>query len=216
LAVVRKSEFAKIANVTKGNVTHWINAGHISGAALVGEGRTAMIDVELAMAQLKERLSVNERFGLNGLDTNLEAPLDLPVPEVRESEVSPPVAPVVAQLRPAETIETDGTVEARIKAEKLKQAQFLSSRLKLEDAARHGKYMDTQEASGALTRQADEMLKIFEGAFPEFASATAAKFQVPQREMLHLLHEEFRRVREQLSAVCASKAAGTPRTVEVA
>jgi hypothetical protein len=53
LAVVRKSEFAKIANVTKGNVSHWLMAGHISGAAIVGEGRMAMIDVELAMAQLR-------------------------------------------------------------------------------------------------------------------------------------------------------------------
>jgi hypothetical protein len=89
-----------------------------------------MIDVELAMAQLKERLSINERFGLNGLDTNLEAPPPAPDPAPRAPRDEP--------------VETDGTVEARIKAEKLKQAEFLTNRLKLEDAARNGKYMDAQ------------------------------------------------------------------------
>jgi hypothetical protein len=72
LALVRKSEFARLCNVSNGRVSQWITAGYISGAAIVGEGRTAMIDVDVAMAQLKERLSVDERFGLNGLSTNLD------------------------------------------------------------------------------------------------------------------------------------------------
>ena len=98
------------------------------------------------MAQLRERLSVDERFGLNGLDTNLE-PVD-PVAEPAQSRQS--------AVRIIPEGENDGTVEARIKAEKLKQAEFLTNRLKLEDAARNGKYMDAQEASGEMTRVADE------------------------------------------------------------
>jgi hypothetical protein len=144
LAVVRKSEFAKIANVSKGNVTHWLTSGHISGDAIVGEGRLAMIDVDLATAQLQERLSINERFGLNGLDTKLEAPVS---PKEAVSTVAE-TAPREPQVRIIPEGETEGTVEARIKAEKLKQAEFLTNRLKLEDAARHGKYMDAQEAQG--------------------------------------------------------------------
>ena len=54
--------------------------------------------------------------------------------------------PVTIRLIPEG--ETDGTVEARLKAEKLKQAEFLTNRLKAEDAARNGKYMDAQEAFG--------------------------------------------------------------------
>ena len=45
-----------MCDVTKGRVSQWITVGQISGAAIVGEGRTAMIDSEIALAQLKERL----------------------------------------------------------------------------------------------------------------------------------------------------------------
>jgi hypothetical protein len=75
--------------------------------------------------------------------------------------------------------------------------------------------MDAMEAAAGMARVADEMLKIFEGSFPEFASALAAKFQVPQREALLLLRDEFRRVRAQLAAVHGAEAAKTPKTVEV-
>ena len=149
MTLVRKSEFAKLCNVSNGRISQWITAGHISGDAIVGEGQRAMLDVDLAREQLKERLDTDQRYGINGLDTNLEP--------------SAPVVPVVAGLRQVETIETDGTVEARLKAEKLKQAEFLTNRLKAEDRARHGKYMDAMEAAAGMTRVADEMLKIFEG-----------------------------------------------------
>ena len=208
MTVVRKSEFARLCNFSKPRVSQLISAGQLTPPALIGEGKNQRVDVELGMAQLRERLSVNERFGLNGLDTNLEPP--------------GPVEPASTSLgcrgtgRP--TIpegETAVTSEAIIKAEKAKQSVFLTNRLKLEDAARHGKYIDAQEARGGMTRQADELMKIFEGAFPEFASAAAAKFQVPQREMLHLLRDEFRKVRAQLAAACRSKAESTPQTAEV-
>ena len=200
MTLVRKSEFAKQCNVSNGQVSQWLTEGKIDGAAIVGTGQRSMLDVELAKAQLRERLAVDERFGLNGLNTNLEP--------------TAPVVPVVAGLRQVETIEDAATVEARLKAEKLKQAEFLTNRLKAEDKARHGKYMDAMEAAAGMTRVADEMLKIFEGAFPEFASALAAKFEVSQREALHLLRDEFRRIREQLAAVYAAAAAALPRTIE--
>jgi hypothetical protein len=175
LAVVRKSEFAKTARVTKANVTHWLNAGHISGDAVVGEGRTAMIDVELAMAQLQERLSINERFGLNGLDTNLEPPTPAPAPVL-----GPIAAASVAKewpegrhgVRVIPEGETEGTVEARIKAEKLKQAEFLTNRLKLEDAARNGKYMDAQEAAGDRFRVSYFTLRIGRDGVGPFPGCT--------------------------------------------
>ena len=80
MPVVRKSEFADMSGVTKGRVTQWVTAGLIDGAALVGEGRSAMIDVDLARAQLIERRAVNESCGLNGLNTKLgpDAPSEAP------------------------------------------------------------------------------------------------------------------------------------------
>ena len=220
MPVVRKSEFARLCNFSKPRVSQLISAGQLTPPALIGEGKNQRVDVELGMAQLRERLSVNERFGLNGLDTNLEPPEPaepsaVPVsapraPRDKTSDVPEP-APRIRLIPEGEAAVTS---EAIIKAEKAKQSVLLTDRLNAEARARNGKYMDAQGAAGGMTRQADEMLKIFEGAFPEFASALAAKFQISQRESLFLLREEFRRVRAQLSAVCASKAAREPQTVE--
>jgi hypothetical protein len=85
LSLVRKSEFAEMRGVSPGRVSQWIAAGQIDGAAIVGSGQRALINVELACAQLQERLAVDERFGLNSLSTNLEA--------------SAPPAPLAAQVR---------------------------------------------------------------------------------------------------------------------
>jgi transcriptional regulator with XRE-family HTH domain len=70
--LMRKSDFAKRCGVSKGRVSQWLKAGQIDGAAIVGTGRGAPLDAALALAQLKLRLSVDERFGLNGLGTNLD------------------------------------------------------------------------------------------------------------------------------------------------
>jgi hypothetical protein len=72
LAVVRKSAFAKLSDVSKGLVSQWISKGYLNGKGVVGEGRFAMIDVDIARAQLRARLSANERCGLNGLNSKLE------------------------------------------------------------------------------------------------------------------------------------------------
>jgi hypothetical protein len=63
--------FAEMRNVTKARVTQWITAGQISGAAIVGSGQRALIDIDLASAQLQERLATDERYGLSGLSTKI-------------------------------------------------------------------------------------------------------------------------------------------------
>jgi hypothetical protein len=80
LPLVKKSEFAKAINVSVPRMSQYLSEGKIDGAAVVGEGQRALIDFDIALAQLKERLSVNERFGLNGLDTNLEPAEPVPDP----------------------------------------------------------------------------------------------------------------------------------------
>ena len=86
MPVVRKSEFAEMCNVSKGRVTQWITAGLIDGAAIVGEGQRALINVDLACAQLQERLATDERYGLNGLSTNISTTTISPRPARAKSE----------------------------------------------------------------------------------------------------------------------------------
>ena len=64
MSAIRKSEFAKRCNVSAPCVSQWISGGKIDGAALVGEGRSAMIDVDIAHAQLNEQLDPNSAFRL--------------------------------------------------------------------------------------------------------------------------------------------------------
>lgn len=192
--IVRKSDFAALKGVSPGRVTQWITEGKISGDALVGEGRSAMIRVEQATAQLRERLDVNQRFGGNGLSTDLG-------PE-------PPPARAAGPTR-ADTVET------LIKAEKLSQAQLLTSRLQEEDRRQRGIYMLASEARAETARAVAEALNIFEGALSDFASALAAKYQIPQRDLVHALRGEFRTVRARASASRASAAAEAPKNLAV-
>jgi hypothetical protein len=210
LVLIRKSDFAQKCNVNKSRVSQWITAGKLSDTAIVGEGRGAKLDAAVALAQLRERLSTDERFGLNGLSTNLDWLSD---------EIAGPQPPASATSRPRGAAppesEDPETVEAKIKAEKLKQSKFLTLRLERDERAGRGLYMDAQEANAGMSRVADDMLKIFEGAFPEFASALMAHPPTSAREAIHLLRTEFRRIREQLAAVHGAQLAAEAQTEEV-
>ena len=192
--VVKKSAFAALRGVSPARVTQWIAAGKISGAAIVGDGRSAMIDVDLATAQLRERLDVGGRFGLKGLSTRLDG--------------APPVAPA-AQL----SLPLGDSVEAQIKAEKLRQAQLMTSRLEEEDRQRRGLYVEAQAARNEMVRLAADLLGSFEGSLTDLSAALAAQFHLPGRDVLHVLRREFRRVRERLAGAHAAAAAAEPRTI---
>jgi hypothetical protein len=208
LVLIRESDFAQKCNVNKSRVSQWITAGQISGDAIVGDGRGAQLDAAVALKQLRERLATDERFGLNGLSTNLDWLPD---------EIAATPAPRTARATPEG--EDPETVEAKIKAEKLKQSKFLTLRLERDERAGRGLYMDAQEANAGMARVADDMLKIFlkifEGAFPEFASALMAHPPTSAREAIHLLRIEFRRVCEQLAAVHGAALAAEAQTEEV-
>ena len=208
MSAIRKSEFAKLCNVSAPCVSQWISGGKIDGAAIVGEG-PALIDPDIARAQLRDRLAVNERFGLNGLNTNLgDVPARHPGPVLpnvggdvvesanerthhvdqeglnRNSRTPAPAARRPrADSAPDDDDEDTGSVDARLKGEKLEQNQILTRKLRTEERARDGIYMDAAGARGTMGRIASEMMKIFEGALPDMASAQAAKFQISQRKV---------------------------------
>ena len=189
--LLRKTAFAGLCGVTHGRVAQWIAEGKISGEALVNRGRIEMIDANLAREQLKERLDVKNRFSLSGLSTRLDD--------------------YASQERQERLPLEGGSIESQIKAEKLRHAQLQTSRLEEEDRARRGVYVEAATARAEMTRIAADLLRSFEGALPDFASAVAAKFQVPQRDALHLLRGEFRRLRERAAATHAKAASNEPK-----
>ena len=71
MSLMRKSAFAAQCGVHRSRVSHWIRDKKLDGAAIVGVGRSAMIDAVEAGRQLRLRLDSDQMCGLNGLNTNL-------------------------------------------------------------------------------------------------------------------------------------------------
>lgn len=203
-AGVSKSEFAAIVGVSPGRVSQYIAAGQIYGEAIIGEGRYARIDAELAKAQLREVLDIGQRFG-NGLDTRLEADIDAAsYDQVEDDEDDEDLRPRRAVAR---TIAVD-PVERQIKAAKLQGLQYTLREKAEAELARRGTYVRADEVAAAMSKIAGSMLNVFEGGLADIASAISAQFEVPQRDVLHLLRTEFVNLRRK-AAETERKAAKT-------
>jgi len=69
---VTQAQLARLVGVSRQRVGQWVKDEKVSPEAISGEGRGLRIDVDLALASLRERLSPDEAFGLNGISTDLE------------------------------------------------------------------------------------------------------------------------------------------------
>lgn len=194
--VVTKGEFAKLRGVSAGRVSQWIAEEKITGAALVGEGRYAQIDVRIATEQLRGRLDVGQRLG-NGLATNLD------LPEPNDSE-----PPLFAPARSSGPRPSRAPVDESIRAAKLEEIQRRNRQAAREELAERGVYTPTADARAAMSGLAGAMLTTFEGALADFADTLAAKFSLPHRDVLHALRIEFRQVRAKAAESARRKAAG--------
>lgn len=63
---ITKGEFATRRGVTPARVSQWLADGAISGDAIVGSGRHARIDEDLACQQLDDRLDLHQREANGG------------------------------------------------------------------------------------------------------------------------------------------------------
>lgn len=201
---VSKGEFAALIGVTPGRVSQYLAEGKISAAALHGVGRSAKIIVEKAKADLRLTLDVGQRLG-NGIDTRIEA-----APAI--------VAPVLdydgATTGHASTAPRANGLDEQIKQAKLEQIQRANRNAAKAEAESQGFLMETEASRQAMTKVASSMLLVFEGGLTDFASAIAAEFKVPQRDVLHLLRREFRKVRDAAARQARKDAAGLPETIE--
>ncbi|MGU3539993.1 hypothetical protein [Methylobacterium sp. A54F] len=204
--IVTKSEFAKIAGVSPGRVTQWIDEGKISGDALVGQGRSARIRAEAALRQVNLRRDVGQALG-NGLGTRLTIPRS-PVPSVGGGEDE--------DLDAGGSWSSDGAsddVDRKLKQAKLEAAERANRMAAVEEAASEGLYTETSAVRAEMGKIAGQMMRIFEGALPEIATAIAAEFKIDARDVTHHLNEQFRKVREQAAAAAAKVAEAIPETV---
>ena len=55
-----------------------------------------------------------------------------------------------------------------------------------EEAARSGRFTDAADAARQMGTLATKMMAVMEGSLPELATAVSARFEIPQRDVLHL------------------------------
>lgn len=228
--VMPKGQFATLCGVSAGRVSQWISEGKIGGDALVGEGRTARIRVSVAQDQLQRRLDIGQRLG-NGISTRLDvAPAQAgPESAARPSAIvtrpaagisSRPSAPAAgASIVDGGEVDATAlralatTLEDQLKVEKLWKAQSENRRLRKEELAAQGLLLETAAAVAAQKRVAGQILTTVEGGLATLAQAMAERFELPQRDVLHLLRQEFRTIRSSVSDVLRREAMEMPETV---
>jgi hypothetical protein len=207
--LLAKGRFAERIGVSPGRISQMIAEGKIGPEAIEGEGPRAKIRVDVALAHLKQRLDPNQRFGLNGITTRLDAPV-----QASNSQQAEEARPTVAASSAPTDLAPIDPVEERIKREKLRQAELVTAKLEREDRAAHGAYVRTEAAREEMTRIAATLLTIFEGALPDLSGALAAQFGISGRDALHLLRQELRKIRERAAAAHRDAAVAMPETEE--
>jgi hypothetical protein len=205
---VSKGEFAALIGVSPGRISQYLSEGKISAAAMQGHGRSARIFVEKAKADLRLTRDVSQSLG-NGLDTRLDpepASADHGFPFDRSPPAGYPKDPPDTPPAP--------NIDMKLKLAKLEQAERANRNAAIEDEKERGRFTETSEATKAMGRIASSMLDIFEGGLTDMATAISAAFKLPERDVKHLIRQEFRKVRENAARQMRMKAIELPEFLE--
>lgn len=187
--IVSKGEFARRRNVSAARVSQWIGEGKIHGPAIVGEGRGAQLDEEIACRQLEQRLDIDQRHSGNGLKTTLLTQADRP---------------------PAGEAPPAYTVADKIAEQRLELLQRQNREKATQEAVTHGLLCETSDARQATGRQIGQVIARVEGSLPEIASELAAQFKLPQRDVLHALRGAWRKIRKDAAIEARERAEPLP------
>ena len=146
----------------------------------MGRGHRARIRVDVARAQLKQRLDITQRLATG------RAKLD--ATRVREKAAS------LDEAQP---------VEEHIKAERLAQLRHFNKRAAEEEALRAGTYVKAEDVRQQFGAVAARMLSTFEASFMPIANAIVASRAQTPRDVLRAMRSTWREIRAQ-----AAKAQG--------
>jgi hypothetical protein len=198
-----QADFARHMGVTRAAVSQWKKKDILRADAFTQPEKKGKVVVAVAVEQVRRNRDIGQALG-NGIGTRTSTDAetaDEQPEEVSTEEVQPdlPVddaAPVQTEPTAAAPVKPKvDTVEDQLKRAKLEQ-QLRTNRIQAsEEALRQGMLVAADDAREQMTRVASMMLQIFEGSLPDLGAAISAQFDIPQRDVLHLLRAEFKKVR---------------------
>jgi hypothetical protein len=189
--VVTKSAFASLCGVSNARVSQWLADGKLTGEAVVGHGHRARIRVDVARAQLKQRLDITQRLATG------RAKLD----------------PTRVREKPASLDEAQ-PVEEHIKAERLAQLRHFNKRASEEEALRAGAYVKAEDVRQQFGAVAARMLSTFEASFMPIANAIVASRAQTPRDVLRAMRSTWREVRAQAAKAQGEEALALPPLID--
>jgi hypothetical protein len=185
-----KGEFAQHVNLSAARISQMIADGTIGGDALVGEGRNARINVEVATRQISTRRDPGQSLG-NGLKARLDGAPKPPSLVDREPET-------------AELIQLE-----RLEAERRRNRQA-----ERDEAIAEGKLVPADELAAQVRKVARDTVELFTGMAPDLANAISAKYELPARDLQHLIVEVMNAKRAAAAKQIETAAAELPATTE--
>jgi hypothetical protein len=107
----------------------------------------------------------------------------------------------------------DDSVADAIKRARLEQLELANEHARAVREAEAGRYVLADGVTQEMGRIAGRMIGMFEGSLGEFATVIAGKFNVPARDVLHILRTAFRGIRERAAKTESGIAKALPATV---
>lgn len=195
METMSKADFARHIGVSDVRVSQYVRQGIIGPDALVGEGRSARVVVEKAVAQIRARRNVGQALG-NGLATRLE------------TAERPLVGDTQLPARDPDTAEL-------IQRERLVAEQRKNRLAEVDEAQRLGELVTTEDMRRELGKALQRQQNVFTGMVPDFANAISAQYGMPARDLVHLLRKVMNEKRGEAATIEAAAADAMPQTVEV-
>jgi hypothetical protein len=192
-----QADFARHVGVSRAAVSQWKSRDILRDDAFTQPGKKGKVIVSVAILQVRNNRDIGQALG-NGIETRTSTD-EAPVAEqpIKEEQPDPAIADdqAITPTSAKPSLVEDNSVEGQIKRAKLEQQLRTNRMHATEEAVRQSKLVAADDAREQMTRVATMMLQIFEGALPDFGAAISAQFEVPQRDVLHLLRAEFNKVR---------------------
>lgn len=199
-----QADFARHMGVSRAAVSQWKKKDILRDDAFGLPGKKGKIAVSIAVDQVRQNRDIGQALG-NGIETRTstdavsgaEAPAEMVPMDVQPDLLSAETGQVQVEQPAAASEQPKGnSLEDQLKRAKLEE-QLRRNRIQAsEEALRQGLLMSADDSREQMTRVASMMMQIFEGSLKDLAAAIASHFDVPQRDVLHLLKSEFRNVRQ--------------------